>query len=91
MGIFRFIVGVLGVILTIGTFLSFFQLMFFGGITTGSLFVAFLIPFLLMILGISMIYWGFFYKQQTKKIKHNPHLMNLLKWGGNLFPCTFTC
>ena len=81
LGLFSFIMGVMGVILTIGTFLSFFQLIFLGGVTTGSLLVAFIVPVLLMILGASMVYWGFFHKKNNKKIKDNHHLITLFMWG----------
>lgn len=76
---FRFILGVLGIILTVGAFTSFIPLLFLGGIATGSVAFAFGFPIFLMILGAAMVYYGFYYKESVRK--SNIQLGQVAKWG----------
>src|SRR3989338_2332215 len=79
MGLVRFTLGVLGIILIIGAFSSFLPLLFLGGIATGSVSFAFGFPIFLIILGALMIYYGFYYLES--KTNRNDHLMHIAKWG----------
>ncbi|MBT4151097.1 hypothetical protein HOE52_03980 [Candidatus Woesearchaeota archaeon] len=79
MGVFRFILGILGVLLIIGAFSSFLPLFFLGGIATGSVGFAFGFPIFLMILGSIMVYYGFYYA--GSKHKSNTKLIHIAKWG----------
>src|SRR3989344_1290537 len=79
MGLFRFILGVLGILLIIGAFSSFIPLVFLGGIATGNVIFAFGFPIFLIVLGAIMVYFGFYYK--ISKDKNNYHLIQIVKWG----------
>jgi len=79
MGLFRFILGVLGVLIVIGAFSSFIPLLFLGGIVTGSVAFAFGFPIFLMMVGAAMIYFGFYYV--GSRHRSNYQLMYLAKWG----------
>jgi len=79
MKLFSFILGVLGAILVIGAFSSFIPLVFLGGIATGSIAFAFGLPIFLMIIGATMIYFGFYYKDSNQR--SNDELMSIGKWG----------
>jgi hypothetical protein len=79
MGLFRFILGVLGVLLVIGAFSSFIPLVFLGGISSGSVAFAFGFPIFLIILGVAMIYFGFYYSGFTNK--NSSQLIMIAKWG----------
>lgn len=67
MRLFGFIVGVLGVLLVIGSFFSFFGLVLLGGLFSGSVAFAFALPIILIVLGAAMAYFGFYYKSSFKK------------------------
>jgi len=77
--IFNFILGVLGVLLVIGAFSSFFALFLLGGIATGSVTFAFGLPILLIVLGAAMAYFGFYYKELSNN--GNSKLITIVKWG----------
>jgi len=81
----RFTLGVLGIILIIGTFSSFLPLLFLGGIATGSIVFAFGFPIFLLILGSCMVYFGFYFLESKTKTNNktngNDHLLNIVKWG----------
>lgn len=79
MGLLRFILGVLGILLIIGAFSSFLPLFFLGGIATGSAAFAFGFPIFLMILGALMVYFGFYYINPVHN--SNSQLMEIVKWG----------
>ena len=79
MGLVRFILGVLGILLIIGAFTSFIPLLFLGGIATGSVAFAFGFPIFLMILGAAIVYYGFYYKESVRK--SNIQLGQVAKWG----------
>jgi len=69
----------LGIILTIGAFLSFFPLLIIGGIASGSVAFAFGFPIFLMILGATMAYYGFYFKEPIRK--SSIQMSQLAKWG----------
>ena len=79
MGLLRFILGVLGILLIVGAFSSFIPLLFLGGIATGSATFAFGFPIFLMVLGASMIYFGFYYEKSRHS--SNTQIKWLGKWG----------
>lgn len=87
MGLFRFTLGVLGILLIIGVFSSFLPLLFLGGISTGNVAFAFGFPIFLIILGAFMVYYGFYYvKSKTSSHSQlvsnsNNQLMYIAKWG----------
>ena len=79
MRLFRFIMGVLGVLLIIGAFSSFFPLVFLGGIASGSVVFALGFPIFLIVLGATMVYFGFYYKRPISK--SNSQILEVVKWG----------
>lgn len=79
MRLFSFILGVLGAILIIGAFSSFLPLVFLGGIATGSIAFAFGLPLFLIIIGATMVYFGFYYKDSNQH--NNDELISIGKWG----------
>ena len=80
MGLFLFILGVLGLILIIGAFSSFIPLVFFGGIISGgNIGFAFGLPIILMIIGAAMVYFGFYYKGSVRK--SNSLILDVGKMG----------
>ena len=62
MGLLRFIIGVLGILLVIGSFISFIPLVLLGGFASGSVLFAFGFPVLLIVVGATMVYFGFYSK-----------------------------
>ena len=82
MGLVRFILGVLGILLVIGVLSVFLPLIFLGGIATGNIAIAFGIPIFLIILGTLMVYYGFFYHETKSNVPNvNANLMHIAKWG----------
>ncbi len=79
MGLIRFILGVLGILLIIGAFSSFFPLLLLGGLASGSVGFAFAFPISLMVLGAAMVYFGFYYRGSTQT--SNSQLKWVAKWG----------
>ena len=79
MKIFHFILGVLGILLIVGTFSSFISLFFLGGLATGSVGLAFVFPIFLMAIGAAMVYFGFYYHGSRSKSDYQ--LGNIMKWG----------
>ncbi len=79
MKLFRFILGVLGVLLVIGAFSSFIPLVFLGGLASGSVGFAFFFPIFLIVVGAAMIYFGFYYQGFNQH--NNSKLIWIVKWG----------
>jgi hypothetical protein len=79
MNLFRFILGIFGVILLVGACSFFIPLIFIGGIASGSVAFAFGFPIFLMLLGATMVYFGFYYKG-SKRVSNN-QLKYIAKWG----------
>lgn len=79
MNLFKFIIGVLGVLLIIGAFSYFFPLFLVGGIATGNIALAFGMPIILIVIGAVMVYFGFFYFNFKDKNEHD--LWKIAKWG----------
>lgn len=53
MGLLKFVIGVLGILLVIGAFSNFFLIAIFGGLKSA---------IILLILGSGMIYFGFYFE-----------------------------
>jgi len=77
MGVFRFIIGVLGILLIIGTASAFLPLVLLGGISSGSVGFAFGFPIVLFIIGAIMVYFGFY----SSRGYHNFKYLWFIKWG----------
>jgi len=75
MSVFRFILGVLGIVLVISAISS----LFIGGINTESVVLAFGFPILLIIIGGLMVYFGFYHNYP--KNKSNSQILDIVKWG----------
>lgn len=78
MGVFKFIIGVLGVLLILGTMSAFLPLIFLGSISSGSVGGAFALPIFLFVIGAVMVYFGFYYHGSSSS---SGELSKFLKWG----------
>jgi len=76
MGVFRFIIGVLGILLIIGTFSSFLLIAFLGGISSGSVY-GLALPIILFVIGAVMVYFGFYSTGGYHHFKYG----FFVKWG----------
>lgn len=76
-GLIKFIIGVLGILLIIGTGSAFLPLILLGGFVSGSVTTAFALPIVLLVIGAVMVYFGFYYHGSISSNKSN----QFLKWG----------
>ena len=78
MGVFKFIIGVLGVLLILGTMSAFLPLVLLGGLSSGTVSGALILPIFLFVVGAVMVYFGFYYHGSSSS---SNELSNFLKWG----------